>query len=422
MTNRITRNDKAAAAIAQLLDQEFEAVQVPFLASLVRVASDNPPGDCATHAEHTAHALEQLGFEVERHPVPRDRVEAAGMISATNLVIRRRFAAGGPVIALNAHGDVVPPGAGWSTDPYGAEIRDGVMYGRGVAVSKSDVATYAFALRAIEGCGTPLCGTVELHVTYDEETGGAIGPGWLLEQGITRPDVAICAGFTYAVMIAHAGCLHLEIEIRGVSAHAAWPETGADALEAAAQVMAALYRERESYPQIRSQVPGIGHPNLVIGTIEGGTSTNVVADRARLTVDRRLLPEEDPDLVETRLRSVVAEAVAGLPLRQVAVRRILLARALVPNARQAPVIEALQRHAGRVLGETIPAHGMPLFCDARLYGEAGAATVLYGAGPRRLQDARGHRADERLVLSDARFATEIVACALVELLAPPGDA
>ncbi len=104
--------------------------------------------------------------------VPQDKVTAAGMVSVTNLIVRHRFG-DGPVIALNAHGDVVPPGEGWSHDPYGAAVVDGVMYGRGVAVSKSDFATYTFALDALKRSGVPLKGTVELHFTYDEERSGA---------------------------------------------------------------------------------------------------------------------------------------------------------------------------------------------------------------------------------------------------------
>ena len=162
--------------------------------------SDNPPGDCAAHAEAAAGLLEGLGFTVERHPVPDELVRANGMISCTNLVVRKRFG-DGPVVALNAHGDVVPPGEGWTKDPYGAEIVDGWMYGRGVAVSKSDFATYAFALlalRAAAEAGAQLGGTVELHLTYDEEVGGEIGPRWLIEQGISKPDLALGAGFSYA--------------------------------------------------------------------------------------------------------------------------------------------------------------------------------------------------------------------------------
>ena len=132
------------AIVAGHFDEEIE-----FLAELVRTPSDNPPGNCGAHGARAAQLLESLGFEVERHPVPADLCHANGMIGATNLIVRHRFDGDGPVIALNAHGDVVAPGDGWTTDPYGAEIKDGWMYGRGVAVSMSYFATYAFALLAL---------------------------------------------------------------------------------------------------------------------------------------------------------------------------------------------------------------------------------------------------------------------------------
>ena len=280
---------------------------VGFLAELVKVPSDNPPGDCVAHAARAAELLEQMGFEVERHPVPEAVVRAAGMVAVTNLVVRRRFGPG-PVVALNAHGDVVPPGTGWTQDPYGAAIVDGWMYGRGVAVSKSDFATYAFAMRALVETAAPKRGTVELHLTYDEEAGGEIGPKWLLDQGISRPDLAIAAGFSYAVVTAHNGCLHLEVEVTGRSAHAAKPSTGIDALEAATAVLRALYAERRGYAGQVSAIEGIGAPQLTVGLIKGGINTNVVPDKVTLRLDRRLIPEEDPAVVEARLREVVTGA------------------------------------------------------------------------------------------------------------------
>src|SRR5690606_22761499 len=130
--------------------------QVRFLQALVRVPTDTPPGDNAPHAEKTLELLAAMGLEAERQPVPADAVRAQGMASFTNLNVRRRFAPGGPVIALNAHGDVVPPGEGWTHDPYGGEVAGGAIYGRAAAVSKSDFATYTFALRALEAVGVPL--------------------------------------------------------------------------------------------------------------------------------------------------------------------------------------------------------------------------------------------------------------------------
>jgi acetylornithine deacetylase/succinyl-diaminopimelate desuccinylase-like protein len=404
-----------AGRIGAIVD-ELHPLQVSFLAELVKLPSDNPPGDCAPHADHAARLLAELGWIAERHPVPPDLVAANGMISATNLIVRRRFGPG-RTIALNAHGDVVPPGAGWSRPPYGAEIDNGVMFGRGVAVSKSDFATYAFALKALEASGLPHAGCVELHLTYDEEAGGAIGPAWLLERGLTRPDQVICAGFAWNVVVAHNGCLHLEVRIEGRSAHAAEPDSGVDALEAATRVLAALYEGRAHYTNIRSSVPGIGHPTLVVGLIEGGINTNVVPDAVTLRLDRRIIPEEDPDEVERELTERIREICATFPGIGVHIRQILLARALRPQPAQDELVTAIRHHARSVLGSDIPATGVPLYTDARHYAAAGIPTVLYGAGPRTIAEANAHRADENLVLEDLRNATKIVALTLADLLA-----
>ena len=401
--------------ISVLVDAAF-ASEVEFLAALVQTPSDNPPGDCAPHAHVTAQRLEGLGFKVERHVVPEAQTHANGMISATNLIVRHRFGPGGPTIALNAHGDVVAPGEGWTTDPYGAEIRDGVMYGRGVAVSKSDIASYAFALKALVDSKLPLKGSVELHITYDEEAGGMIGPDWLLEQKLTDPDFALSAGFSYSVVIAHNGCLHLEVRIEGRSAHAARPDTGVDALEAATRILAGLYEMRRSYENTRSKVPGIEHPTLVIGLIQGGINTNVVPDVVTFRIDRRIIPEENPETAERDLRQWLEAAAAGIPGIRLSVKRILLARPFIPVAGQEKLVGTLQRHAREILGEDIPTNGVPIYTDARLYTARGIPTVLYGAGPRSLLEANGHRADERLVLEDLRKATQIVALSLKDLL------
>ena len=390
-----------------------------FLAELVRTPSDNPPGDCAPHAVRAALLLEHLGFAVERHAVATDLVRANGMASCINLVVRERFGPG-PTVACNAHGDVVPPGDGWTADPYGAEIRGGRMYGRGAAVSKSDFATYAFALLALKAAsaaGAKLAGAVELHFTYDEEAGGQLGPAWLLAHGITRPDYAISAGFAYGITTAHNGCLHLEVEVRGKSGHAAEPAKGVDALEAATAILADLYALRRGYASIRSRTPGIDSPTLVVGLIEGGINTNVVPDRVVFRLDRRIIPEEDPHEVESRLTAALRHSAARWPGATLATRRVLLAAPFVPVPGQETLVAAIQRNARAVLGEEVQASGVPLYTDSRHYSAAGVPTVLYGAGPRTLDEARGHRADENLCLEDLHRATEVVALSLLDLLA-----
>jgi len=395
--------------------------QVEFLKSLVRVPSDNPPGDCALHAETAAAGLEALGFTVERHPVPESLVRKNGMSSATNLIVRHTFGSGkGPVIALNAHGDVVPPGEGWTVDPYGAVEKDGALYGRGVAVSKSDFATYAFALLALQNSGLPLDGGLELHFTHDEEAGGEIGPKWLIEQGLTKATYAISAGFSYAITVAHNGVLHLEVIVRGRQAHAAMPATGVDALAASLPILAAIYGERRRLGGIVSAEKGIGSPQITVGLISGGINTNVVPDRITFRIDRRIIPEEDGAAVERALIDLIKGASPAMPGLKVECRRIMLAEPLRPLPQVSRLVGAIEVHARDVLGVAVAPTGVPLYTDARHYAAAGIPTVLYGAGPRSILEANAHGADEHLRLSDLRAATEIIARALAELLAGSG--
>ena len=396
------------------IDAHFDD-EVRFLQALVRVPTDTPPGNNAPHAERTAELLQGFGFEAEKHAVPPAEVQACGLESITNLIVRRRYGTG-PTIALNAHGDVVPPGEGWSHDPYGGEIEDGQLYGRAAAVSKCDFATFTFATRAIEALKVPLKGSVELHFTYDEEFGGELGPGWLLQQGLTKPDLLIAAGFSYQVVTGHNGCLQLEVTVHGKMGHAAVPETAVDALQAATLILNALYHQNTLYKQVTSQVKGITHPYLNVGLIQGGTNTNVVPGKVVLKLDRRMIPEENPDEVEATLRRVIGEAVAGSRGVTVDVKRILLARALKPLEGNRPLVDALCRHASSVFGEAIQASGTPLYTDARLYCERGIPAVLYGAGPRTVLESNAKRADEHIALEDLRRATKVVARTLLDLL------
>jgi succinyl-diaminopimelate desuccinylase len=397
------------------IEQNF-AREVAFLKELVRVPSDNPPGDCARHGEKSAELFEGLGFTVERHPVPASLVQKYGMESVTNLVIRQKFGAGtGPVIALNAHGDVVPPGQGWHHDPYGAEEKGGAIYGRGAAVSKSDFATYGFALLALMDNTADLNGTIELHITYDEEAGGYLGPKWLLDENISKPDYAISAGFSYAVVTAHNGVLHLEVTVHGKQAHAAMPDTGADALEAATQVLAALYGERKKLQKKKSKSRGIGSPQLTVGLISGGINTNVVPDKIVMRLDRRLIPEENGLKVERNLIALIKRAGKRKGIR-IDCKRVILADPLKPIKGIEKLVEPLTRYGKRALKAKIDVKGVPLYTDARHYSVAGIPTVLYGAGPRTILDANAHGADEHLKLSDLKAATNVIEATLRELL------
>jgi acetylornithine deacetylase/succinyl-diaminopimelate desuccinylase family protein len=416
MTTTAPNNARASAyeALDAWIDAHFDE-EVRFLQELVRVPTDTPPGNNAPHAERTAELLRAFGFDAEKHVVPAPAVHAAGLESITNLIVRRKYGAG-RTVALNAHGDVVPPGEGWTHDPYGGAVEDGKLFGRASAVSKCDFATYTYATRALEALGAALKGGVELYFTYDEEFGGELGPGWLLRQGLVKPDLLVAAGFSYQVITAHNGCLQMEVTVNGKMGHAAVPETGVDALQAATRILVALYDQNTQYKQVKSQVKGINHPYLNVGLIEGGTNTNVVPGKVVLKLDRRMIPEENPADVEATLRKVIQDAVAGQPGITIEIRRLLLANALKPLDGNLPLVDALSRHATAVFGEEIGAAGTPLYTDARLFGEAGVPAVLYGCGPRTVGESNAKRADEHIDLEDLRRATKVVARTLFDLL------
>ena len=397
------------------IDLHFDE-QVAFLQALIRVPTDTPPGNNAPHAERTAELLLAMGMDAEKYPVPADEVHAAGLESITNLIVRRKYGEG-KIVLLNAHGDVVPPGEGWTKDPYGGEIENGKIYGRASAVSKCDFSSFTFAVRALEAVAKPTHGSVELLFTYDEEFGGEVGPAWLLKHNIIKPDLMIAAGFSYQVITAHNGCLQMEVTVHGKMAHAAIPDSGVDALQAANKILTELYAQNALYKHITSSVEGITHPYLNIGQIEGGTNTNVIPGRVTFKLDRRMIPEENPSDVEATLRKIISDTAAQSTGVTVDIKRILLARAMQPLAGNKPLVDAIRKHGQAVFGEPIPALGTPLYTDVRLFCEAGIPGVIYGAGPRTVLESHAKRADERLDLEDLRRATKVIARALSDLLA-----
>jgi succinyl-diaminopimelate desuccinylase len=389
---------------------------VRFLQELVRVPTDTPPGNNAPHAERTATCWRPMGLDAEAHAVPADVVQAHGLQSITNLIVRRRFGQGGRVVALNAHGDVVPPGEGWTHDPYGAQIVDGKLYGRAAAVSKSDFRHLHLRHAGARGRRRPAGWRRRLALHLRRRVRRRSRAPMAARQGLTKPDLEIAAGFSYQVVTAHNGCLQLEATVHGKMGHAAVPETAVDALQAATRVLVALYEENTRLRQTKSAVKGITSGYINVGQVYGGTNTNVVPGKVVLKIDRRMIPEEDPAQVEAGVRRIIEAAVQSYPGTSVEIKRLLLAHAMKPLAGNKPLVDALCSHATEIMGETVEATGTPLYTDARLFSERGIPAVIYGAGPRTVLESNAKRADEHIVLEDLRKATKVVARTLLDLL------
>ena len=248
--------------------------------------------------------------------------------------------------------------------------------------------------------------------TYDEESGGDIGPKRLLDEGLTKPDYVIAAGFSYAIVNAHNGCLHLEVSVEGKQAHAAIPDSGVDALEAANAILAALYASRKSLTKTSIPTPGIASPTLNVGLINGGINTNVVPDQVTFRLDRRIIPEESPAEVEAGLRKLIGDSATSVCGHQGDGAAVLLADAAGSPAGHRADRGRHPAPRAAILAPDVPVTGVPLYTDARHYAAHGIPVVLYGAGPRTMLEANAHNANENIRLSDLRAATKIVALRL----------
>lgn len=397
LADAATRDEAIRAAVAA-----NRAEAVAFLQSLVRMPTENPPGDTGDAADWLATTLEGRGWDVERHPVPAPFARHYGRSDVVNLLVRRVFGAG-PVVALAAPIDTLPAGSGWQREPFAAEVKDNVLHGRGSRDSKADIVAYVFALAALERTDG-LAGTVEIHITADEETGGFLGPAFLLGQDLTRPDAVIAAGTAYQVITGQEGVLQLEVLLRGVQAHASRPQDGEDALAAAVPLLAAMTAARASSP----------HP-ITIGRIEGGRGVNLVADRLRFTIDRRLGAEEDGEAVE---RDIVAllEATHTDDGVELECRRLLLAEPVAPTEPSESLAAIISRRAAEAMGRAIPVVTAPVTSGARHYATAGIATVLYGVGPPVVGEGVDFTGDESVELRDMERATVAVALSVADLL------
>ncbi|MCF3932577.1 M20/M25/M40 family metallo-hydrolase [Acuticoccus sp. M5D2P5] len=384
---------------------EVTADETALLKALVVRPTENPPGDTNAAMEWLGLWLQDRGHTVEWHPCPAPFGRHYGRGEVINLVVRHTFGAG-PTVALHAPLDTIPAGSHWRHDPFGAEIKDGLLFGRGARDSKADIVAYIFAFEALIADPAGLSGTLELHITADEESGGFLGPAFLLSHHLSAPDAVIAAGTAYQVIVGQEGVLHMEVILRGRQAHASRPEDGHDAMIAAVAILSALTdggAEREP---------------LTIGLIEGGRGVNLVADRVRFTIDRRLKADDDGEAVEAAL----IERISAVPVNanvEVECRRLLLAEPVEPTERSARLADTLSRHAEAALAQPVPVVSAPVVSGARHYALAGIPTALYGVGPPIVGEAVDFSADESVRLGDLSRSTKAIIGAVRELLTAP---
>lgn len=390
------------------------AGQFSLLKKLVQIGTETRSDQLLKASEKVAGLLETLEFEVERCAPDAARIEAQGARPMQNLVARKRFG-DGPVLAFVCHIDTVEAHPSWTFEPLGADIVDGCMYGLGAVSGKGDLAAQVYAILSLMQVGAPLNGTIELHISFDGESGGSLGAKWLLADEVVKPDMVIAGGPARAVATHSTGTMILDVDVRGKTAPAHAPERGNDALEAATHALSRLYQFRGGLKAHISETPGLGAPTMVIEHISGGEDTGV-PEYVNFRLDRRILPNEDPMQVEKQLTNLIGSTIAKMPGTRCRIRRAALIPAMGNDDASKPLVSAISKRLEAKLGERPATRGLGYDHEGRHYAAAGIPTVMYGAAPLDVAAAGLHGPDENLVLDDLRLATEVLALAAMDLL------
>ncbi len=376
----------------RILEDAHGGDPVALARALVATPSVNPvieesgTGEAAV-AELTAGWLRAWGLSVETSEVAAGRWNVVGRLEGDDV---------GPTLLLNGHMDTVGV-AGMSVDPFGAELKDGRLWGRGSCDMKGGVAALLAATAKV--ARDPLAGALVVALTADEEH-ASLGMEALIRSGMRADAAVVCEPTGLAVMPAHKGFVWVEANFRGRAAHGSRPDAGVDAIEHAGRYLAALGALR-SRLQTEEPHPILGHGSFHAGTIDGGSAPSVYPDACRLVLERRTLPGESAAGVMDEFQAVLDDMAAEVPELDAKLTQGL-ARPATEITKDSPLVAGLLA-ACAAEGVDPMLAGMTAWVDAAFLNQAGTPAVCFGPG----SIAQAHSADEWIDPS------EIVTCAAV---------
>lgn len=393
----------------ELIDLTREFIQVPTV---------NPPGERYEEmAEVMAKRLSEAGFSTRLVRVPDERLRELGLEPPrVNVIGVLKGSGGGRSLCYNGHYDVVPPGGGWSVDPFGGVVRDGRIYGRGAADMKGANAAMIVAVKALKEAGFRLRGDVVYVATPDEETGGHAGAEYVVKEGLVRADACVVGEPTEVdkIAVAHKGVVWLELTTYGKAAHASLPHRGINAVEKMAKVIVSLEKLKAELAKRETKVPmpeDSRTPTMMVGgVIHGGVKINVVPDRCVVTIDRRLIPEEDAEQVISEIRGFIEELKREDPELRVDLRVLEVASPAYTREDE-EIVKVVRESIKRVTGRDAVITGLTGFTDMRFFNQV-MPTILYGPGSM----SQAHVADEHVAVEDLIVGAKVYALTVLGFL------
>ena len=277
---------------------------------LIRIRSENPPGDESRIARFVKAFLEDLGLKPKVYEFKKKRSNVVATLKGRN----KNYS-----LLVSPHLDTVPAGSGWrDPSPFGAALRNGRIYGRGASDDKGNLAILLETIKSLVEGRYTLSYNLIFAATADEETGSRLGLIPLLEEGILRPKAAlILDADEFKIIVVQKGLIHLKAKIKGKSAHGAYPWQGVNAIDLALKVLT----EIKSHQFVYKKNPYLHPPTVNIGKISGGDKVNVVADWCEFELDLRFLPGMSTSKIIRQIKRIISNYTkkfsrqSGIPLK-----------------------------------------------------------------------------------------------------------
>ena len=399
---RVDRISELRRKVLEHLDADFT---ISALRALVQAPSENPPGNERNAAEAAALILERIGIASQKLDVYPGRPDLVAVIKGS---------CGTPSLIFNGHIDTVPIGRreDWSVDPFGAEVRNGRVYGRGSTDMKSGLAAMIAVAKALHDSGTTLAGDLLLQFAVGEENAEA-GTTHLLEKGYRADYGVVTEPTDLKIATAQRGVLWCCATVLGKSTHASVAHVGVNAITGAGKVIEGLEKINERLQsKTHSLVPS---PSVVATMLAGGFKENVVPERCEITMDRRLIPGETLEDALAEIDELLRQVQTQVSGMQYTVQKLSGMRPS-ETATDTTIAKVMRANMERLAGTKLQPWGTPYTSDVNyLILDGGVEAVTFGPG--RVEEC--HCIDESVEIDQVIKAAQVLAATAVDLLADP---